>query len=213
MADASAAAPCEHHDGSESTARRKLKVINLFGAPGMGKSSVASGLFWLMKSHHMSVELVSEYAKYLVLSGRSWQLTEEQTYLFAKQHHKQLIIERNNYEFAVTDSPLSLSEFYAPKGFYESFGGLVDEASARFENINFFVSRDLSAGAHFENRGREHDREQSLEVEERMRAFLERKGLTYTELQIRSDLLAPWEVLKSMGFSNLLKPRFADMGC
>ena len=199
----------EKSQPAHQTARQKLKVINLFGAPGMGKSSVSSGIFWLMKSHHMSVELVSEYAKYLVLAGRSWQLTEEQTYLFAKQHHKQLIIERSGYVFAVTDSPLQLCQFYAPKGFYESFGSLVDEATERFENINFFVTRDLSNGEHFEDRGREHDRAQSVDMEDKMREFLARKNITYTELQISNDLLAPWQVMDVLGFENLLRPDFS----
>lgn len=192
--------------------RSKLKVINLFGAPGMGKSSARSGIFWLMKSHHMSCEEVSEYAKYLVLSGRRWQLTEEQSYLFAKQHHKQLIIERNNYTYAVTDSPLQLCQFYAPKGYYASFEGLVDEAAQRFENINFFVTRDLGEGTHFEERGREHDRGQSLRVEQDMRAFLARKGITYTELRLSNELRAPWEVLRHLGVTNLLRPDFTCFG-
>ncbi|MNR71568.1 hypothetical protein D3C71_21990 [compost metagenome] len=191
-----------HH----STKSRKLKVINLFGAPGMGKSSVRSGIFWLMKSHHMSVEEVSEYAKYLVLSGRKWQLNEEQIYLFSKQHHKQYIIERTGYEFAVTDSPLQLCQFYAPEGYYESFDSLVDQAADRFENINFFVTRDLSAGE-FEDRGREHDRHQAQRMEEQMREFLARKGITYQDLPV--DLLAPWRVLSHLGISPVQVPDFS----
>ena len=38
-------------------------VINLIGAPGTGKSTVASELFSKMKWSGYDVELVSEYAK------------------------------------------------------------------------------------------------------------------------------------------------------
>lgn len=41
------------------------KVINLIGAPGAGKSTIASQLFSLMKWQGLDVELVSEYAKEL----------------------------------------------------------------------------------------------------------------------------------------------------
>lgn len=191
------------------TQKRKLKVINLFGAPGMGKSAARSGVFWLMKSHHVSVEEVSEYAKYLVLSGRKWQLTEEQTYLFSKQNHKQLIVERSGYEFAVTDSPLALCDFYAPVGYYPSFSGLVREASDRFENINFFVTRDLSASEHFEERGREHNREQALEVEGRMREYLANRGVSCIDLEVSNKLLLPWMVMEHLGFTNLFRPDFS----
>lgn len=180
---------------ANDTLSKKLKVINLFGAPGMGKSSVRSGIFWLMKSFHLSVEEVSEYAKYLVLSGRKWQLREEQVYLFSKQHHKQLIIERTGYDYAVTDSPLQLCAYYAPQNYYPSFPGLVDEAYDHFENINFFVTRDLNASdAQFENRGREHDKDMALAVEADMREFLNKKGIVYTDLPV--DLHAPWRVLE-----------------
>ena len=40
-----------------------LKVINLWGEPGAGKSTVAAGLFNLMKLMGEKVELVTEYAK------------------------------------------------------------------------------------------------------------------------------------------------------
>jgi hypothetical protein len=183
-------------DSMTTKRRGKLKIINLFGAPGVGKSSVAAGIFWLMKAQHCSVELVSEYAKYLVLSGRKWQLAEEQVYLFAKQHHKQFVIDRSGYEFGVTDSPLQLCQFYAPGKYFSSFEGLVDEAAASFENVNFFVTRDLEAG-HFEERGRVQDRARALEVEHEMRAFLARKNVAYTDLPV--DLLAPWRVLKQLG--------------
>jgi hypothetical protein len=173
---------------------KKLKVINLFGAPGKGKSSVRSGLFWLMKSHGLSVEEVSEYAKYLVLTGRTWQLTEEQLYLFSKQHHKQLIIERSGYEYAATDSPLQLCSFYAPSDYLRSFVPLVDEAHNRFENINFFLTRDtLSDSASFEERGRVHDRLSAERVEQDMREFLARKDIRYTDVPV--DIYTPWRIL------------------
>lgn len=176
------------------TTPQKLKVINLFGAPGMGKSSVRSGVFWLMKSLHMSVEEVSEYAKYLVLTDRKWQLTEEQLYLFSKQLHKQHVVRRNGYEYAVTDSPIQLCPYYAPATYYKTFGPLVDEAFDSFENINFFLSRDLGASAVFEDRGRMHDRKAALQEETRMKQFLADKGIVCTELPV--DMFTPWRILE-----------------
>lgn len=187
----------------------KTKIINLFGAPGRGKSATRSGVFWLMKAHHMSVEEVSEYAKYLVLTGRRWQLQEEQLYLFAKQLHKQNIVARNGYDYAVTDSPLHLCSFYAPDTYYEGFEPLVDEANDRFENINIFLTRDLDAdGASFEDRGREHDREASTRVEGEMRDFLARKNVPYLDMAV--DLSTPWRVMELIAPGLARLPRLAD---
>ena len=177
--------------------KNRLKVINLFGAPGRGKSSVRSGLFWLMKSHHLSVEEVSEYAKYLVLTGQTWQLKEEQLHLFSKQHHKQLIIERNGYEYAATDSPLQLSSFYAPDTYYKQFDAMVDEATDRFDNINFFLTRDVTCDSvEFEDRGRDHTLAQSLEVESKMRDFLAGKNIKCIELEV--DIYTPWKIMDQL---------------
>ena len=176
------------------TSPKRLKVINLFGAPGKGKSAARSGVFWLMKACHLSVEEVSEYAKYLVLSGRQWQLREEQLYLFSKQHHKQLIVQRSGYDFAVTDSPLQLCSFYAPPGYFRHFDALVDEAYEEFDNINFFVTRDTeSEGTVFEDNGRAHDRDAAARAEGEMREFLARKNVSCIDLPV--DLFSPWRVL------------------
>lgn len=172
---------------------QKLKVVNLFGPPCVGKSGIRSGVFWLMKACHLSVEEVSEYAKYLVLTGRTWQLNEEQLYLFSKQLHKQNIVARNSYEYAVTDSPLQLSAFYAPKDYYSHFEPLVDEAFHRFDNINFFLTRDLETQP-FEERGRMHKREDSIRVEQEQREFLAAKGIPYIDLPV--DMATIWHIVE-----------------
>jgi len=188
------------------------KVINLFGAPGHGKSATRSGVFWLMKVHHLSVEEVSEYAKYLVLTGRTWQLKEEQVYLLAKQLHKQNIVARNGYEYAVTDSPLQLSAFYAPPDYYSHFSALVDEATARFENHNFFLTRDISAAsASFEERGREHTREASLRVEKEMREYLARKNISCIDVPV--DPVTPWTILEHVCPGLAVPPVFGASPC
>ncbi len=182
----------------------RLKVVNLFGPPGVGKSSVRSGLFWLMKSLHLSVEEVSEYAKYLVLTGRTWQLQDEQLYLLAKQHHKQLIL-RGQYEYAVTDSPLLLCGFYAPPGYLPSFQALARDAHRSFDNVNFYLTRDLDTHA-FDAAGRVHDREAAQRIDGEMREYLAREGVEYTEVTI--DLLTPWRILEHLRPGLATWPRF-----
>lgn len=172
----------------------RLKVINLFGAPGAGKSATRSGLFWLMKVKGMSVEEVSEYAKYLVLAGRQWQLTRDQLYILAKQHHKLLILE-GQYEFAVTDSPLQLASYYSGPETPGSFHPMAMEYFERFENVNFFLTRDLrQAGSDFEEVGRMHNREESIRIEGEQKDFLSKKGISWVDLEI--DHKSPWELLK-----------------
>lgn len=172
-----------------------LIVINLFGTPGVGKSATRSGLFWLMKVKQMSVEEVSEYAKYLVLSNRLWQLNTDQLYILAKQHHKLLVVEDNLYDFAVTDSPLMLSSFYAlntptPEPFY----AMCEAYFHRFENFNVFLHRDLSKN--YEEKGRLQTWEESLELEEKQKTFLRERGISWVDIDV--DYQTPWKILEAI---------------
>lgn len=178
-------------------AETPLRVINLFGSPGQGKSTVRAGLFWLLKTHQYSIEEVAEFAKYLCLSNRKWQLRRDPLSVLAEQNHRQDIL-RGRYRFAVSDSPLMLCDFYAPDDYAlrsRSFSAAVEEHFAGYDNINFFLSRDLEQGE-FETEGRDHDKAQSLETEARMREFLDRKGVRYKDMPI--DILTPWRLAEEV---------------
>ena len=181
--------PPESGDDSNLRSKQPLRVVNLFGAPGMGKSSIASGLYYQLKKMHESVELCREYAKYLVISSRHWQLREEQLYLFAKQHHE-LFILRGNYRMAITDSPLPLTAFYAaPDATPESFYQCVADYNATFDNLNFVVTRDLKAnGSVFEEAGRVHDRTSAIVAEQRQRTFLSQWGIETIDVNLDMEV-------------------------
>lgn len=172
----------------------KLVVVNLFGAPGRGKSTVRAGLFWLMKTLGMSVEEISEYAKYLTLKDCLWQLKEEQLYVFSQQHHLQLLVERNGYRYAITDSPLHLSAFYGSEHNYPGLEALIDQAYDRFDNRNFFLTRPQAPHG-YETQGREYDQAASDVLEPKMRQYLKERGLPFEELAI--DHQTPWRLLQS----------------
>lgn len=180
--------PAERAEGAP-----KLKVVNLFGSPGVGKSATRSGLFWLMKVKRMSVEEVSEYAKFLVLSGREWQLKRDQLSVMASQHHKMLILD-GVYDYAVTDSPLMLASFYAPKGTPKSFGAMCEEYAAEYENINFFLTRDFDKG--FETKGRVHGKEDSMRIEGEQKEFLSKLGYAWHDVALGDA--SPWAILDKM---------------
>lgn len=174
-----------------------LTVVNLYGAPGVGKSAMAAGLFFLMKAYHLSVELVSEYAKYLVHTDRLRALEEAQLDLLSQQHHKQQIL-RGKYQYAVTDSPLLLCAFYAQRtrtAYPSSFYQLVRDYAGAYASVNFFLTRDVLA-AHYDDEGRVHTRRDSASLEEPMRAFLVAEGVSFIEFPVALD--TPWRMLDAL---------------
>lgn len=118
-----------------------MKVINLFAGPGAGKSTIAAGVFSKMKKLGLNVELVTEYAKDLTWEGRQNLLNYDQLYVFAKQQRR-LDRLRNVVDYVVTDSPLLLGLAYLRKDYPASLGGLIYDYWNRYNNINFFLSRE-----------------------------------------------------------------------
>ena len=59
------------------------KVINLFGGPGAGKSTIAAGLFYNMKIAGYNVERADEWIKDKVYEGTKYPF-KDQLYTFAK---------------------------------------------------------------------------------------------------------------------------------
>lgn len=116
-----------------------MKVVNFFGAPGSGKSTAASGLFFEMKKKWINAELVTEFAKDLVWSGSS-HLLSQQNLVFANQEHR-LNRLTSQIDIAISDSPLLLSAFYVPQHYPASFSQSVFDFFNYYENINFFVNR------------------------------------------------------------------------
>jgi tRNA uridine 5-carbamoylmethylation protein Kti12 len=115
-----------------------MKVINLFGQPGAGKSTSAAGLFFLLKRRNVNCELVTEYAKRLVWADRHATFND-QIYLFAKQNHL-LFNLKGKVDIAVTDSPLLLNVAYSDK-YSQTYKDLVCEVFKSYDNLNFFIKR------------------------------------------------------------------------
>lgn len=155
-----------------------MKVINLFGRSGVGKSTLAANIFAKMKAAGQNVELVTEYAKDLVWSDRE-KTFEDQIYIFAKQHHR-LHLLRNKVDYAIIDSPLPNSVLYNRMPHFTYMEKLVFQVFGSFDNQNFLLVRDGS----FSPVGRRESEEESMEVENRLINLLQDNDIRYTEVVI-----------------------------
>lgn len=116
-----------------------MKIINLYGGPGTGKSTTAAGVFYLMKTLGYRIELVTEYAKELCWENRLQSLND-QLYIFAKQQHRLERLRKHDLEYVVTDSPLLLSIAY-DDGKSKIFKELVYEKYNQYNNIDILLNR------------------------------------------------------------------------
>lgn len=97
-------------------------VVNLYGGPGCGKSTLAAGVYYHLKTLGISIELVREYVKAWAWRGHKIEKFDE-TYIFGKQLREESIL-YNKVDYIITDRPLNMSAVY--DRYYESSGLLVD---------------------------------------------------------------------------------------
>ena len=155
------------------------KIINIYGGPCSGKSTASAGLFYKMKMLHMSVELVTEYAKDLVYGNRLEHMLDQQEYIFAKQNqrlHRLL----DKVDYVITDSPTLLSNVYVDETWCcaEQFKELVICTYNSYDNLNIYLHRPEE----FQQYGRAHSKEQSEAIDTQVIDVLRRHSLDFYRL-------------------------------
>lgn len=160
-----------------------MKVLNLIGSPGTGKSTTAAGLFYLMKTEGESVELVTEYAKDLVWQKRK-KTFDDQLYITAKQNHR-LEVLKGQVEYAITDSPLLLGTFYVPNNYHKLWPAFVRELYDSYDNTLIFLERVKP----YNPNGRYQSEEGSNEIAKKIKSFLISEKIPHTSLP--ADAKAP----------------------
>lgn len=121
---------------------KKPLVINLFGAPGAGKSTGAAIVFAELKKRGVNAELVTEFAK-----DKTWEHNAMalgcQEYVFGKQSYR-LARCRADVDVIVTDSPLPLSLLYVTDPALlgdGAFQKVVMNVFNSYNNLNYYVVR------------------------------------------------------------------------
>ena len=117
-----------------------MLVVNLFGAPGSGKSTGAAYVFSKLKMLGVNAELVTEFAKDKVWEG-SEAVFKNQAYIFGKQYFRISRLQ-DKVDVVITDSPILLSSFYANDPVLgEEFDTLITKVFNSYDSLNVFIDR------------------------------------------------------------------------
>lgn len=149
---------------------KAIRRICLFGGPGLGKSTLATKIFFTLKEKNHNVELVSEFIKTWAHEGRKPQ-SYDQVYVFGKQLHSEDVVLRH-VPIVITDSPILLSSAYS---MFYGFGGsehltaIARQFELDFPSLNLFIERTVE----YQQSGRYQNYDKAVEFDGFLQEYLE----------------------------------------
>lgn len=147
-------------------------VINLFGGPGCGKSTIAALLFGKLKQSGINCEMALEYAKDKVWE-ESLKTLDDQIYVFGKQLHKIWRL-NDKVDVIITDSPLLFSIIYDKENNID-LKNLVISTFNRFNNFNCLIRRQTE----YQQEGRYQNETEAKEIDNLIVNLLEENDIMY----------------------------------
>jgi len=153
--------------------------INIFGAPGSGKSTMRSRLFYELKKKQYKVEEITEYAKELTY-GEDYIKLADQVLVLGTQHHTHEVLDKK-VDYVVTDSPFVMGTTYiSPEcSFKDELTTLALAMHKSYETLNFFIERNHE----YQEYGRNQTSEEADIKSEEIKSFLLHHGINFTVLK------------------------------
>lgn len=170
-----------------------IKVVNFMAGPGAGKSTLAAGVFNLMKQKGHKVELVTEYAKDLTYE-KAFDKRNNQLVVLAEQDHRLRRLVGTGVEWVINDGPLPLCLAYASDEYQPWIADAIWGAWDRYDNYTIFVER--SEDHPFQTYGRDQTLTEAMVLDNLISnifGHIEDGDPDYA-YKVRSDHEAPYKV-------------------
>jgi len=173
--------------------------IQLFGGPGTGKSTTASGLFFKMKKMDYKVEYIQEYAKELSY-GNDFTKLGDQVLILGEQHHRMHRL-KDQVDFLIHDSPFVMGLSYlnddphVPKDVYAQ---LITTMFKSYNNINIFLERNIDELT-YQEYGRSQNLEQAIEKDTEIKKMLNDNNIPFITVKMGSKSIKKiMKIIKKM---------------
>ncbi len=170
-----------------------MKVINLFGGPGSGKTTTSFGLSYLLKREfNINIEFVPEYVKTLAWEHNTFGIKNQLDIL--SNQNKGLFRLIDKVDYAISDSPLALSLVYCNKVGYDAkfFKEYAESLFNSYQNINFLITRSKT----YNPSGRFQNEEEAKELDVDIENMMIQYGIPYQK--INGDENAVQTILKAL---------------
>lgn len=174
-------------------------VVNLYGGPGVGKSTLAAKVFAAMKDAGTNAELVAEYVKQWAWEDRK-PVDYDQFYFFGQQARREYRL-FDKVDFIVTDSPVMLVSYYAQlfgtphqgilfRSMYLTYLDMCQKQGHK--HVHYFLNRSHE----YQPEGRYHTEEQALEIDKQIKRFMKEHALPFKEIKAANKSIS--KILKDL---------------
>ncbi len=166
------------------------KIINLFGGPGIGKSSIAAGITYKLKKKHISCNSPYEFPKVLAWDN-NMEATRDQLFVLANQH-RGIAQSYGKVDYIVIDSPVLFSLIYKtlydtgyPANFYsDSFNQMVLDLHNKYDNINILLERSIKNKKNYNEKERYQTLEESKRIDGYCKKVLEENTIPFHTIKV-----------------------------
>lgn len=158
-----------------------MDVINLYGGPCSGKSTIMAGVFYKLKEMGKNVEMSPEFVKDSVYDGNPYPF-KDQIYVFANML-KRLRQFDGKVDYVVTDAPLLMNLVYAENE-SDSFYKLVRNEYDKYNNYAYILRR---GSVKYQNNGRVNTKKESDRIQRVIENILENQNIKAPILYLSKD--------------------------
>ena len=163
-------------------------VVNLFGGPGCGKSTLMAAIFHQLKLNGYDCEMVTEFMKDLIWEKRT-ETFKDELYIFAKQNHR-LFRVNGKVNIIVTDRPLLLTSVYNQDD--KELCDLCLKTFKQYNNLNFLLKRQTT----YQENGRLQSEEDAIRIDKITQDLLKSNRINHYIVN-NNDLVDIIKIIKS----------------
>jgi len=170
---------------------KNTKIINIFGGPGIGKSTTAAKIYHDLQMNGYECDLPYEFPKQVAWEENRSQITD-QLFIFAGQH-RNIVRSYGKVDYIILDSPILLSLVYKNlynEGFPSSlYGNEFDRMALgifkSYDNINFNIERNKMD---YITEGRFQSYDESVMIDNRITSILVDNQIDFIPIKQTKDI-------------------------
>lgn len=149
------------------TSKDDKLVINIYGAPGSGKTTLANKLIERFEQDNFKPALIREYATELIKNNQKELLDNQILVSKAQADNIDKALDKSN--LCISESPIELGRLYNKNSSIDyELDEIIKQSNEKYTSINLFIAHDKISISSYDNTYRIHTADESVELEKEL---------------------------------------------